>query len=135
MVIDTSVLLAILCDEPERRRFNEAIEAADSRLLSVASYVEASIVTESRSGAEGVRALDTLIEHASLELVPVDKEQGRAARLAFSRFGKGRHSAGLNYGDCFVYALARVTGHRLLCKGADFSKTDLNLYHYDANKL
>ena len=125
MVVDTSVLLAILQDEPERRRFNEALESADSRLMSVATFVETSIVIESRYGAEGLRDLDLLLERAGLELVPVDVEQARAARAAYSRYGKGRHPAALNFGDCFSYALARVLGEPLLFKGGDFSQTDL----------
>lgn len=125
MVIDTSALLAILQDEAERRTFNEAIEASDSRVLSVANYVEVSIVIESRHGAEGLRELDRFIERAGIDLVGVDLEQGRAARDAFSRYGKGRHSAGLNFGDCFAYALARVLEQPLLCKGDDFSRTDV----------
>ena len=124
MVIDTSVLLAILQDEPERRSFNEAIEAADSRVMSVASFVETSIVVEVRYGVEGLRDLDLFLDRAGIELAPVDVEQAREARLAFSRFGKGRHPAGLNYGDCFAYALARVRREPLLFKGEDFSQTD-----------
>lgn len=125
MVVDTSALLAILQDEPERRSFNEALESVDSRLVSVATLVEISIIIESRYGAEGLRDLDLLIERAGIELVPVDVEQARAARAAYSRFGKGRHPAALNFGDCFSYALARVLGEPLLFKGDDFSRTDL----------
>jgi ribonuclease VapC len=125
MVIDTSALLAILQDEPERRRFNEAIEAAAVRRMSVATFVEVSIVIEARHGAEGLRDLDLFIERAGIELVAVDVEQGKAARLAFSRFGKGRHPAGLNYGDCFSYALATQLGEPLLFKGEDFPQTDI----------
>jgi ribonuclease VapC len=128
MVIDTSALLAILLDEPERRSFNEAIEAADSRRMSVATLVEISIVIESRYGAEGLRDLDQLIERAGIELVAVDLEQAKLARGAFSRFGKGRHAAGLNYGDCFAYALAKMLGEPLLFKGEDFSRTDVPPY-------
>ena len=106
MVLDTSALLAILQDEPERRSFNEAIEVAGSRALSVATLVEASIVIESRYGAEGIRDLDQFIASAGIELVPVNIEQAAVARRAYSRFGKGRHPAGLNYGDCLSYALA-----------------------------
>lgn len=125
MVIDTSALLAILQDEPERRSFNESIEAADSRVMSVATFIEASILLESRFGAEGLRDLDQFIERADIELAPVDLEQARIARAAFGRFGKGRHPAALNYGDCFSYALARVLGEPLLFKGEDFSQTDV----------
>ncbi|HEX5044780.1 MAG TPA: type II toxin-antitoxin system VapC family toxin [Candidatus Polarisedimenticolaceae bacterium] len=125
MVIDTSALLAILQDEPERRTFNEAIEAAEVRVLSVANYVEVSIVIETRHGAEGVRELDRFVDRAGIDLVGVDVEQGKTARDAFSRFGKGRHPAALNFGDCFAYALAVTLGQPLLFKGDDFSKTDL----------
>ena len=125
MVIDTSALLAILQDEPERRAFNEAIEAAASRAVSVASWVEVSMIIETRTGAEGLRDLDLFVDRARIEIVPVDVEQGKAALRAFSRFGKGRHPAGLNYGDCFAYALASHLGEPLLFKGEDFGKTDV----------
>jgi ribonuclease VapC len=125
MVVDTSAVLAILQDEPERRRFNEAIEAADSRLMSVATFVEISIVVEARFGAEGLHHLDLLLDRAGMELAPVDVEQARVARGAFSRFGKDRHPAALNYGDCLSYALAHVMGEPLLFKGDDFFKTDI----------
>jgi len=123
MVIDTSGLLAILLDEPERRAFNEAIEAAESRAISAANFVEVSIVIESRLGADGLRDLDTFVERAGIEIAAVDLEQANVARRAFSRFGKGRHPAGLNYGDCFAYALATVRGEPLLYKGEDFPRT------------
>jgi ribonuclease VapC len=125
MVIDTSALVAILQDEPERREFNEAIEAAETRVMSTATFVETSIVIESRYGAAGLRALDLLIAKAQVDLVAVDTEQAHVARRAFSQFGKGRHPAGLNYGDCFSYALAKVLSAPLLYKGQDFSQTDV----------
>ena len=125
MVIDTSAVLAIMQREPERRTFLEAIEASDSTRISVASFVESSIVIESRYGAEGLRDLDRFISRASIELIPVDREQGQLARSAFSRFGKGRHRAGLNYGDCFSYAAAINLGELLMCKGDDFIHTDV----------
>jgi ribonuclease VapC len=125
MVIDTSALVAILQGEPERRRFIETIEGADSRRMSVATFVEVSIVVDARNGAEGLRDLDRFIARAGIELVPVDVEQAQAAREAFTRFGKGRHRAALNYGDCFSYALAAVLGEPLLYKGDDFNHTDI----------
>jgi ribonuclease VapC len=125
MVVDTSALLAILQDEPQRRNCNEAIEMADSRRMSAVTFVESSMVIESRFGAEGLRDLDRLIERAEIEIVPVDVEQARTAREAFARFGKGRHAAGLNFGDCFSYALARALGEPLLFKGVDFGRTDV----------
>jgi ribonuclease VapC len=125
MVLDTSVLFAILFDEPERRQFTQTIEASERCLLSTASLVEASMILESRYGAEGVRALDRLVATARLEIVPVDLEQAQAAREAFRQFGKGRHLAGLNFGDCFSYALAKCRAEPLLFKGNNFSHTDI----------
>jgi ribonuclease VapC len=125
MVIDSSALLAILQDEPERRRFNEAIEAAAERLLSVATFVEVSIVIDARYGPPGLHHVDLFLDRADIELVDVDAEQARIARDAYSRFGKGRHPAGLNFGDCFSYALAHTRGLPLLFKGEDFARTDL----------
>ena len=125
MVLDTSAILAILLDEPERRAFNEAIEAAESRVMSAATFVEVSMVIEARHGAEGLRDLDVFLEKARVELAAVDSGQAHVARRAFSRFGKGRHPAGLNYGDCFSYALATVLGEPLLYKGDDFRHTDI----------
>ncbi len=125
MVIDSSALLAILQDEPERRALVEAIESADRRCLSVVNLVEASIVLEARRGSTAARLLDTLVERAGIDVVGVDREQGELARRAFARFGKGRHSAGLNFGDCFAYALAQAFGDSLLFKGGDFNQTDV----------
>ena len=129
MVIDTSTLVAILQREPERRAFIEAIEAADAdaRLMSVATFVEISIVIEARHGAGGQRDLDHFLGRAGIELVPVDAEHDGLARGAFSRFGKGRHRAGPNYGDCVSYALASLTGEPLLFKGDDFVHADVTI--------
>jgi ribonuclease VapC len=132
MVVDTSALLAILQKEPEQRLLIEALEAADTRVMSVATFVETSIVLEARHGAEGVRDLDRFMTRAGIELVPVDAEQGQVARGAFSRFGKGRHRAGLNCGDCFSYALAMTVGEPLLFKGNDFVHTDAALVDWSA---
>ncbi len=125
MVVDSSALLAILLGEPEQRALLEAIEAADVRLMSVASFVESSIVIEARHGAEGTRDLDHFVSRAGIELVSVDASQGHLARDAWRRFGRGRHRAGLNYGDCFSYAPANATGEPLLFKGNDFGHTDV----------
>ncbi|SDX46701.1 type II toxin-antitoxin system VapC family toxin [Thiocapsa roseopersicina] len=127
MVIDPSALLAILQDEPERRAFNELIEAASQRRLSTASFVELSIVIEARRGAEGIRDLDLFLATAGTEFVAFDMAQARLAREGFRRFGKGRHPAGLNLGDCFSYALARALDEPLLFKGDDFPLTDVKL--------
>ena len=125
MVLDTSAILAILQDEPERRRFNEAIEAAETRSLSTASFVECSMILESRYGADGVRDLDLFIAKARVSLVAVDEEQADLARQAFRKYGKGRHPAGLNFGDCFSYALAQSLNEPLLFKGTDFPQSDV----------
>ena len=125
MVLDTSAILAILQNEPERRKFNEAIEAAETRSLSTASFVECSMILESRYGADGVRDLDLFIAKAQVSLVSVDEEQADLARRAFRKYGKGRQPAGLNFGDCFSYALARALDKPLLFKGNDFSQTDI----------
>lgn len=125
MVIDSSALAAILLGEPERRQFIESIEAAESKLLSVANWLEISIIIEARKGAEGSRDLEQFIERAGIEIVPVDMEQGRFARDAWLHFGKGRHRAALNYGDCFAYALAKTSAQTLLFKGDDFVHADI----------
>ena len=125
MVLDTSALIAILQDEPERRAFNEAIEMAERRAMSVASFVEASMIVEARYGSDGIRDLDLFVAKARIELVAVDADQGHVARTAFRDYGKGRHPAGLNFGDCFAYALARILDSPLLFTGNDFSLTDV----------
>ena len=135
MVIDTSALVAILRDEPERNVFNQAIAAADTRTLSVASFLEASMVIESRLGPEGVRDLDLLIAKAGIELAAIDADQAYVARTAFRTYGKGRHPAGLKLGDCFAYALAKTTGEPLLFKGSDFPLTDIAAVPTDTGRV
>lgn len=125
MVIDTSALFAILAGEPECAEFIKLIEAADSRCMSAGTLVEISIVIESRYGAEGLRDLDLFLATAGVEVVSIDGDQALAARRAFNRFGKGRHRAGLNFGDCFSYALAITLAQPLLFKGDDFGHTDV----------
>lgn len=125
MVLDTSALLAILFQEPGHRAYSEAIDAAERRLMSAANFVEASMILESRHGADGVRALDRLLSVANVEIVPVDKAHALVAREAFRAFGKGRHRASLNFGDCFAYALAMLSAEPLLYKGEDFAATDV----------
>jgi len=125
MVIDTSAILAILLGEPDARRFADTVGSAHPKLLSAANLLEASIVVEARKGEDGARDLDLFVYRGEIEIVPVDQEQVEVARLAWRRFGKGRHPASLNYGDCFAYALAKVSGAALLFKGADFAQTDI----------
>jgi ribonuclease VapC len=125
MVLDASALLAILLDEPERRSFTTAIEAAPRRIISAASLLECALVVEARRGEPAGRELDLLIHRGGVAVVAVDADQVDVARSAWRRYGKGRHPAGLNFGDCFSYALAAVTGEPLLFKGDDFAQTDL----------
>ncbi|MGV2827320.1 type II toxin-antitoxin system VapC family toxin [Myxosarcina sp. GI1(2024)] len=125
MVIDSSALITILCDEPERYDFNRKIEADFCRLVSTASVLETSIVLENRYGEEAYRELDFFLLKATIESRPFDTEQLEIARRAYRQYGKGRHPASLNYGDCFSYALAKQTGEPLLFKGNDFSQTDI----------
>lgn len=125
MVLDSSAVLAILQNEPERNAFNEVIAAASQRLLSAASLVELSIVIGARYGSDGQVELDCFLNTAEIQIVSLDRGQAELARLAFARFGKGRHRAALNFGDCFSYALAKWFNQPLLFKGDDFSYTDL----------
>lgn len=125
MVIDSSALLAIMLNEPERRQYLEAIVAAERRLMSAAAFVETSIVVETRYGADGLRDLDLFLNKAEIEVIAVANEQALAARRAYSQFGKGRHRAALNFGDCFSYALAVAVDEPLLYKGDDFVHTDV----------
>ncbi|MEZ0363821.1 type II toxin-antitoxin system VapC family toxin [Mycobacterium sp. pUA109] len=125
MVIDTSALVAMLSDEPEADQFEAAVEADPVRLMSTASYLETAIVIETRFGEPGGRELDLWLHRAAVDLVPVDTDQAGTARVAYRRYGKGRHRAALNYGDCFSYALAKISGQPLLCKGDDFAHTDI----------
>jgi ribonuclease VapC len=125
MVLDTSAMLAVLLNEPDADAFRRAIEADSVRLLSAANLVETAIVIEARVGEAGGRELDLLVNKAAIEVVAVDAGQADLARHAYRQFGKGRHAAGLNYGDCFAYALSLSAGEPLLFKGDDFSKTDV----------
>ena len=125
IVVDTSALIAILLDESERHSMIDAIVDYGEPCISAASYLEASMVIEAYSGAQGGRDVDDFIEDVGVRIVPVDQAQARIARDAFRRFGKGRHRARLNFGDCFVYALAKALDAPLLFKGNDFTLTDL----------
>jgi ribonuclease VapC len=125
MVIDTSAIVAILFDEPERPQFAAAIDAAALRLLSAATLVEATLVVEGRKGRRAEGMVDRFVEDAEIEVLPVTIEHAQLACQAFRAFGKGRHAAGLNLGDCFAYALAKACDEALLFKGDDFPKTDI----------
>ena len=125
MVIDTSAIVAIALNEPESESFEQRIADAPVRLISAATVLEAAMVIETRLGTPGGIELDFWLHKVEVEIVPVDAEQADQARRAWRRFGKGRHPAGLNFGDCFPYALSALTQEPLLYKGDDFSKTDI----------
>ena len=125
MIVDTSAIIAILFDEADADRYDRAVAAAPICRMSVANFIEATIVLESREGIGAGHEFDAYLEEAAIELVPVTVEQALAARRAWRRFGRGNHPAALNFGDCFAYALAEATGEPLLFKGEDFALTDL----------
>ena len=128
LVIDTSALIAILRGEAEKDAFVDAILTASPRLLSAVSLQEAGMVLAGRDGSAGVwEALDELLALLDIQIIPHDVTLARHAREAFQRFGKGRHPAGLNFGDCAAYALAKAQKAPLLFKGNDFSRTDLTV--------
>jgi ribonuclease VapC len=125
VIVDTSALIAILAREPGFEILDDAITRAPSCRLSAAGFVETSIVLESRGGADARRFLESLLRRAAVSIEPVTAEHALLAREGYSDYGKGRHPAGLNFGDCFSYALAKATGEPLLFKGDDFRKTDV----------
>lgn len=125
MTLDTSAVLAVLQNEAERSEFVALIEQSSRRIISAVSVLEAAMVLEGRRGDDAGTDLDLFLQRASIETVPFDDEQLSVARSAFRRFGKGRHAAGLNFGDCASYALAQWSGEPLLFKGDDFAATDV----------
>ena len=127
MIVDTSAIIAILFDEADADLYDRAIVAAPICRMSVANFLEATLVLEGREGVGAGHAFDAFVEEAEMELVPVSVEQARAARQAWRRFGRGNHPAALNFGDCFAYALPAVTGEPLLFKGDDFARTDVEV--------
>ncbi|MCC5623164.1 type II toxin-antitoxin system VapC family toxin [Nostoc sp. CHAB 5715] len=130
MVIDTSVILAIIYAEPEELIFIQLIDESEDCLFSAPSYVEASIVLGTKHGQQGVEKLNLLIQALSIIIIPFSAEQAQLASEAFLKFGKSRHPAKLNMGDCFSYALAKSTNQPLLFKGNDFIHTDINQVNY-----
>lgn len=127
LVVDSSALIAILEGEPEAEAMLAAILGAGTRLVGAVSLLEAGIVVAARRGPGGTLALDRLVERLALEPVALDAAQVLVARQAWTRFGKGRHRAGLNLGDCCTYALALEGDSPILCKGEDFPHTDAEL--------
>jgi ribonuclease VapC len=127
MVIDSSAIVAIFFHESDARTFRERIAEDPIRLISAATVVEAAMVIEARFGEAGGAELDLWLHKADVEIVSVTADHADQARRAWRRFGKGRHPAGLNFGDCFSYALTALTQEPLLFKGEDFSKTDIRV--------
>ena len=125
MIVDTSAVLAILFNEEDAETYARAISEAESRRMSAVNFVEAAIVVEAQTKERGSRQFDAFFRRAGIVIEPVTEEQAHVARQAYTDFGKAHHAAGLNFGDCFAYALAKVTGEPLLFKGKDFRKTDL----------
>lgn len=130
MVIDTSAVAAILFSEPEAAPLAHAIAMDTTRLMSSFTALECAIVVEARKGEAGGRELDLLLHRAGVRIVNFDGDQVELARNAWRRYGKGRHSAGLNIGDCCAYALAQTSGEPLLFKGTDFPQTDVPAVPY-----
>lgn len=125
MILDSSPLVAILAGEPDAELYIQAISRAPRCRISAGNFIEISIVVESQFPAEVLRQCDALFRRVGMVIEPVTVEQAHLARQAFHDFGKGRHPAGLNFGDCFAYALAKHTGEPLLFKGNDFNQTDV----------
>jgi ribonuclease VapC len=125
MIIDTSALVAIFDQEPEAERIARTLAATPERMLSAANLLEVGIVMQARRGDDGARDVDLLLAKLRVEIVPFTARQAEIARKAFRRYGRGRHDAKLNFGDCFAYALAKDAAAPLLFKGDDFGQTDV----------
>jgi ribonuclease VapC len=125
IVVDSSALIAIYFNEPEKASFALAVVSVDAPCIGAPSFLEASMVAGTRHGEAGCRELDRIAANLGLEIVPFDASHIQGARDAFRRFGKGRHRASLNFGDCCAYALAKLRDMPLLFKGNDFALTDL----------
>lgn len=130
MVVDTSALIALLNGEPEWQRIENAMLAAPRLAISAGTLVEASIVADAKRQPDGMADLDLLLDELQVEVIPVTGAHAELARSAYRQFGKGRHPAALNFGDCFSYALARALGEPLLFVGFDFSRTDIEAAAY-----
>ena len=125
VVVDTSALLAILLEEPDAIQFARALHAAETLRMTAPSWLESAQVATGRCGARGFEQFQELVSRLGVEIIPCDGAMAQTAYEAWLRYGKGRHPAALNFGDCFFYALAKLRGEPLLFKGDDFSKTDL----------
>ena len=127
MIVDSSAIVAILLDEPERPELLRKLELTPLASIPAPNHLEAAMVLVARTGVSGADNLDMFVHETGIEVAAFTREHALAARLAFLRFGKGRNPAGLNFRDCIAYAVARVEGRPLLCKGADFAKTDVEV--------
>jgi ribonuclease VapC len=125
VIVDTSVIIAILRDEPDAAAIGEVLGRTQDCRMSAVSYFEAAVVVDSNRNPVLSRRLDDLLRDVQISVEPVSLNQARIAREAYRDFGKGRHRAGLNFGDCFAYALAKERGETLLFKGNDFRHTDI----------
>ncbi len=130
VVVDSSALLAIALQEEDHEAILAVLLGAETRLVSALSVLESSIVVTSRKGIPGHAVLSMMFQELNLEVVALDRQLAALAHDTWLQYGKGRHPAGLNMGDCCSYALARWTGHPLLCKGDDFARTDLELVRF-----
>jgi ribonuclease VapC len=127
LVVDTSAAVAVILGEPGSDELAGHLEDALARLMSAAIRVELGIVIEARLGPAGQDVVDRFLRDAKVDIVPVDEDLAGRAMSGWRRYGKGRHRAGLNFGDCFSYALAERTGHPVLCTGDDFAATDISV--------
>jgi ribonuclease VapC len=127
LVVDTSAVVALLTSEPGADELVDALDAADRRVMSAATLVEVGIVVEARFGPAGRGLVDRFVRDAEIEVVAVDRPTADLAVDGWRRYGKGRHAAGLNFGDCFAYALATDTGSAVLCTGDDFASADVEV--------
>jgi ribonuclease VapC len=125
LIVDTSALLAVLLDEPQAGRILEAIVDAPSPRMSAANWLEVAMIVEEKGGRLASLRLDEFIRTAGIGIAPVTVEQAQAARNAWRYFGRHKHSARLDFGDCFAYALAKTSGEKLLFSGEGFSRTDI----------
>ena len=125
MVVDSSAIIAILQHEPGADDLTEKLIASPARRISAANLLESSMVMQARYGDAGEREVDTLLQRLRVEVVPVTAQHAEIGRYAFRQYGKGRHAAGLNFGDCFAYALSKAMGESLLFAGDNFTHTDV----------
>jgi ribonuclease VapC len=132
LVVDTSAAVAVVFGEPGSEEIARHLEEAAERLMPAAIRVELGIVIEARLWPAGQDVVDRFLRDARIEVVPVDEDLANRAMSGWRRYGKGRHPAGLNFGDCFTYALADRTGHAVLCTGDDFVATDVQVVQQDS---